>query len=94
MNKFFTSIFKEIIRQVFGARTRFVFTKRALLKCRAYGLSQEHIEDVFIHGVEVKPGMRVRKYTGYAHYSIGLIYSYDKEIDAYVIITCWKREYT
>ncbi len=83
-----------MLRQLFGKRTRFVFTRYALLKCKEFGLSQEHIEDVFLHGVEVKPGMRIRKYTGYAHYSIGLRYTYDKEIEAYLIISCWKQEYT
>ena len=95
MSRLLKTIFQAIWQQMRATSRprsyRFVFTRNALKKCRKYQLSEENIQDVFYHGHEIKEGMIVRKYTGYAGYTVGLMYKYDKDLAANLIISCWKR---
>ena len=56
---------------------------------KQWGLSEKDAEDVYYHGVEVKAGMKVRKYNGYEHY---IYYGKSKATGQPYISTIWKRD--
>jgi hypothetical protein len=65
------------------------FTPNFHAKAKAWGLTQNDVEDVYHHGQEVKPNMMVRKYNGY---EIGIYYFLDKRSGQPVITSIWKRD--
>src|SRR5438105_14461362 len=58
-------------------------------KAKAWGLSEKDALDVFYHGEEIKPGMKVRTYNGYELY---IYYGKSKTTGQPYISTIWKRK--
>ena len=65
------------------------FTANFEHKAKAWGLSEKDALDVFYHGEEIKPGMKVRKYNGY---ELSIYYGQSKTTGQPYISTIWKRE--
>ncbi len=65
------------------------FTANFQQKAKAWGLSEKDAADVYYHGQESKPGMKVRKYNGY---ELSIYYGQSKTTGQPYISTIWKRQ--
>jgi hypothetical protein len=65
------------------------FTNNFEQKAKSWGLSEKDALDVFYHGEETKPGMKVRKYNGY---ELCVYYGRNTITGSPYISTIWKRE--
>ena len=65
------------------------FTPNFQQKAKAWGLSEKDALDVFCHGQEIKPGMKVRKYNGY---ELSIYFGLSKTTGQLFISTIWKWE--
>ena len=65
------------------------FTTNFEQKAKSWGLSEKDALDVFYHGEELKPGMKVRKFNGY---ELSIYYGQSKTTGQPYISTIWKRE--
>ena len=65
------------------------FTNNFQQKAKQWGLSEKDAADVFYHGIEVKPGMKTRKYNGY---ELSIYYGTSTTTGQPYISTIWKRE--
>lgn len=64
------------------------FTNNFQKKAKSWGLSEKDALDVFYHGVEDKPGRKVRKYNGY---ELSIYYGRNTLTGNPYISTIWKR---
>jgi len=64
------------------------FTPNFQQKAKAWGLSEKDALDVYYHGEEIKPGMKVRKYNGY---ELSIYHGQSKTTGQPYISTIWKR---
>jgi len=64
------------------------FTTNFQQKAKSWGLSEKDALDVFYHGQEIKPGMKVRTYNGY---ELSIYYGQSKTTGQPYISTIWKR---
>lgn len=65
------------------------FTPNFYEKAKQWKLGEADALDVYHHGEDRKPGMRVRKYNGY---ELGIYYGHNATTGAVYISTIWKRE--
>ena len=65
------------------------FTANFQTRAKQWHLSEADALDVYHHGQERKPGMRVRKYNGY---ELGIYYGHNTNTGAVYISTIWKTE--
>ena len=65
------------------------FTTNFQHKAKQWGLSEKDALDVYSHGEDRKPGMRVRKYNGY---EVGIYYGHNPTTGAVYISTIWKQD--
>ena len=64
------------------------FTPNFQTRAKQWHLSEADALDVYHHGKDRKPGMRVRKYNGY---ELGIYYGHNANTGAVYISTIWKR---
>ena len=84
---FITAVFKQVF-SIPPSTPTVVFTKASLEKMGSWGLSENKVTDVVLHGKYVKENMLSKKYNGY---EVGALVKYTKATNTYLVLSAWKR---